>query len=56
MSLASGVTSAFGEERVKTSKKQSSMEYIIVKLMDLENEVNNVIDGLIALKEEVINI
>ena len=53
-SLASRVTSAFGEERVQTSKKQSPMEDIIVKLMDLENEVNNDIDRLIALKKEVI--
>lgn len=53
-SLASRVTSAFGEERVQTSKKQSPMEDVIVKLMDLENEVNNDIDRLIALKEEVI--
>lgn len=30
------------------------MEDVIVKLMDLENEVNNDIDRLIALKEEVI--
>lgn len=53
-SLASRVTTAFGEERVQTSKKQSPMEDVIVRLMDLENEVNNDIDRLIALKEEVI--
>ena len=34
-SLASRVTSAFGEERVQTSRKQSPMEDVIVKLMDL---------------------
>lgn len=53
-SLASRVTTAFGEEKVQTSKKQSPMEDIIVRLMDLENEINNDIDNLIALKEEVI--
>lgn len=53
-SLASRVTSAFGEERVQTSRKQSPMEDVILKLMDLENEVNGDIDRLIALKEEVI--
>lgn len=53
-SLATRVTTAFGEERVQTSKKQSPMEEIIVKLMDLENEVNSDIDRLILLKEEVI--
>lgn len=53
-SLATRVTSSFGEERVQTSRKQSPMEDVIVKLMDLENEVNDDIDRLIALKEEVI--
>ncbi len=53
-SLASRVTTAFGQEKVQTSKKQSPMEDAIVRLMDLENEVNNDIDRLIALKEEVL--
>ena len=53
-SLASRVTTAFGEERVQTSRKQSPMEDVIVRLMDLEKEIDNDIDRLIALKEEVI--
>lgn len=53
-SLASRVTTAFGQEKIQTTKKQSPMEDVIVRLMDLENEVNGDIDSLIELKEEVI--
>lgn len=52
--LASKVTTTFGEERVKSTKKQSPMEEIIVKLVDLENEVNEDIEELIKLKAEII--
>lgn len=52
--LASKVTTTFGEERVQSTKNQSPMEEIIVKLVDLENEVNEDIDQLIKLKAEIV--
>jgi DNA-directed RNA polymerase specialized sigma subunit len=52
--LATKVNTTFGEERVNSTKKQSPMEETIVKLMDLENEVNKDIDELIKLKGEII--
>lgn len=52
--LASKVTTTFGEERVKSTKKQSPMEETIVKLIDLENEINEDIDELIKLKSEIV--
>lgn len=52
--LASKVTTTFGEERVQSIKNQSPMEEIIVKLVDLEKEVNEDIDQLIKLKAEIV--
>ena len=53
-SLTTRVTTAFGEDKIKTSKKRSPMEDVLVRLMDLENEVNIDIDRLISLKKEII--
>lgn len=53
-SLATRVTTAFGEDKIKTSKKRSPMEDVLVRLMDLENEVNTDIDRLISFKKEII--
>ena len=53
-SLATRVTTAFGEDKIKTSKKKSPMEDVLVRLMDLENEVNIDIDRLISFKKEII--
>lgn len=52
--LATKVTTTFGEERVQSTKKQSPMEDTMVKLMDLENEINEDIDELIKLKAEIL--
>ena len=53
-SLAMKVTTTFGEDRVQSTKKQSPMEDIMVKLIDLEKEVNDDIDELIRLKAEIL--
>lgn len=55
-SLSMKVTTSFGENRVQTTRKQSPMEEIIVKLMDLENEVNKDIDRLIKIKEDILEV
>jgi len=52
--LAMKVTISFGEDRVQSTKKQSPMEDIMVKLIDLEEEVNADIDELIRLKAEIL--
>ena len=54
--LAMKVTTPFGEDKVKTTKKQSPMEEIMVKLIDLEQEVNDDIDALIKTKEELLEV
>lgn len=54
--LAMKVTTTFGEDKVKTTKKQSPMEEIMVKLIDLEQEVNDDIDVLIKTKEELLEV
>ena len=54
--LAMKVTTTFGEDKVKTTKKQSPMEEIMVKLIDLEQEVNDDIDALIKTKEELLEV
>ena len=53
-SLAMKVTTTFGEDKVQSTKKQSPMEEIMVKLIDLEQEVNDDIDELIRLKAEIL--
>lgn len=52
--LASKVTTTFGEERVQGTKNQSPMEETMVRLIDLENEVNEDIDKLIKLRAEIV--
>ena len=47
------VTSSFGTERVKSTRKQSPMEEAMVKLIDLENEINEDIDNLVDLKRKI---
>jgi DNA-directed RNA polymerase specialized sigma subunit len=51
--LATKITSNFEDERVTCTKQQSPMENVIVKLVDLENEINDDIDKLVDLKREI---
>lgn len=53
-SLAMKVTTTFGEDKVQSTKKQSPMEEIMVKLIDLEQGVNDDIDELIRVKAEIL--
>lgn len=52
-SLAMRVTTSFGEERVCSTKKQSPLEEAMVKLIDLEHEINDDIDKLIDIKKQI---
>lgn len=55
-SLTMKVTSTFTEERVcGGSSEISKMESTIVKVIDLENEINDDIDRLIDLKKDIID-
>ncbi|MCQ4922212.1 DUF1492 domain-containing protein [Tissierella carlieri] len=52
-SLAMRVTTSFGEERVCSTKKQSPLEEAMVKLIDLEHEINDDIDKLLDIKKQI---
>lgn len=52
-SLALKVNSTFEEDKVSTTRKQSPMEDAIVKIIDLENEINSDIDDLIEIKRKI---
>lgn len=52
--LAMKVTTTFGEDKVCSTRKQSPMEEAIVKIIDLENEINDDIDELIDLKRKIV--
>jgi len=51
--LAAKTTSVLSDMPRGDSPNQQSMEGIIVKIVDMENEVNDDIDGLIDLKREI---
>jgi hypothetical protein len=55
-SLAMKVTTTYGQERVSGTKEKSPMENTIVKLIDLEREIDKDIDKLVDLKREIIDI
>jgi DNA-directed RNA polymerase specialized sigma subunit len=56
-SLAMKVTTSFTKEKISGgSIEKSKMENIIVKVLDLENEINNDIDRLVDLKREIQNL
>lgn len=50
--LASSVGSAPKGDAVQTSKTGDRMESLVVKIVDLENEINAEIDSFIRLKQE----
>lgn len=52
-SLAMKVTTTFGEDKVKSTRKQSPMEEALIKLIDLENEINEEIDKFIDFKRKL---
>lgn len=54
--MAMKITSNYDDERVTCTKQQSPMENVIVKLVDLENEINDDIDKLVDLKKEIIRV
>jgi len=53
-SLAMKVTTSFTKEKISSGNiNKSNMENILVKVMDLENEINKDIDRLVDLKREI---
>ncbi|MFT9597706.1 DUF1492 domain-containing protein [Mesobacillus sp.] len=51
--LALKTTSVLQDDKVQSTKQQSPMETALVKLMSLEEEINNDVDQLIDLKREL---
>lgn len=51
--LATRATASIHAERVSGTKQRSPMENAIVKLIDLENEINSDIDRLVDMKREI---
>jgi len=51
--LALKTTSVLQDDKVQSTKQQSPMESALVKLMNLEEEINDDIDQLIDLKREL---
>jgi hypothetical protein len=54
--LATRATASIHAERVSGTKQRSPMENAIVKLVDLEHEINADIDRLVDLKREIIDL
>ena len=52
-SLALRVSSTFEKDKICKTRKQSPMEDAIVKIIDLENEINTDIDELIDMKKNI---
>jgi len=53
--LAKKITANFDSERVDGAKQRSPMENAIVKIIDLENQIDIDIDRLVDLKGELFN-
>lgn len=51
--LATRATASIHAERVSGTKQRSPMENAIVKLIDLEHEINSDIDRLVDMKREI---
>jgi hypothetical protein len=54
--LATKATSVLSDMPRSDSPNQQSMEGIIVKIVDMENEINGDIDGLIDLKRAILEV
>ena len=54
--LATKATSTIVEDKVSSSSRYDKMENAIIKIVDLENEINEDINDLVDLKVEVVKI
>ena len=54
--LATKATSTMSDTPPSGSRNVQSMESIIVKIIDLENEINEDIDMLVDLKREIVGV
>ena len=54
--MAMKATSSFQAERISGTKQHSPMESSLVKVIDLEYEINDDIDRLVDLKREIIEV
>jgi len=52
--LAANTTAAFGDERVSRTRNVHKMEDIIVKIVDLENELSIAVEELVDLKRDIV--
>ncbi|NLM05699.1 MAG: sigma-70 family RNA polymerase sigma factor [Tissierellia bacterium] len=50
------VTTSYEQERVNKTKEKSPMENAIIKLLDLEREIDENIDELVDLKRKIMEI
>lgn len=53
--LSERITTSFSSQKVSASKNKSPMESAIVKLVMLENRINDLIDKYIDTKEQIAN-
>lgn len=51
--LAQKVTASYSQDKVSSSKSKSPMENAIVKIIDLEHEIDEDIDNLVELKRKI---
>jgi DNA-directed RNA polymerase specialized sigma subunit len=51
--IALGITAQMGGERVQSSGSQQRMADAVDRCIDMENEINRLIDRLIAVKQDV---
>ena len=54
--MAMKATGSFQAERISGTKQHSPMESSLVKVIDLEHEINDDIDRLVDLKREIIEV
>ena len=52
--IAMGITANMDGERVQSSGAKSKMQDAVIKLVDMEAEINSLVDNLIDTKKEVI--
>lgn len=52
--IALGITASVGGERVQSSGSQQKMADAVIKCVDMESEIDNLIDELIHIKKKVI--
>lgn len=54
--LATKATATFQDRTDKATKNIHAMEDIVIKMVDLENEINNDIDALVDLKRSIVTV